>query len=284
MRESFIFYRSFFEAAKKLNQKEKSKLLESICDYALNGVEPELSGAADGMFMLLKPQLDANIRKYENGLKGGRPKGNQDESKAKPKGNQDESKAKGNYNDNDNVNENDNENGLGFEKPNDNSSSSFDMVSETAHRVIDHLNEISGSSYKVGTGTVNKISGLLDAGYTEDDIITVIDKKYFEWKDDDKMRPYLRPGTLFGPKFEEYFRAPVSLTLEKARENKLKTEELKKARDGKALKLDEIRGAIEQIREEGTQKERREEYNNLKEVEAYLEDSIKRIDERLEAS
>jgi len=119
MRDSFIFYRSFFEAAKTLKMKDKLKLFEAICEYALNDTEIELSGAADGMFKLLKPQLDANTRKYENGCKGGRPKKNLNETKPKPKRNQTVSKPKRNYNDNDNdndndnVNDNDNDNALG---------------------------------------------------------------------------------------------------------------------------------------------------------------------------
>ena len=119
MRDSFIFYRSFYESLKTLKSREKQKLFEAICEYALNGEEIELFGAADGMFKLLKPQLDANTRKYENGCKGGRPKQNQAETKTKPKRNQSVSKPKRNDNDNDNVNvnvndnDNDNYNGLG---------------------------------------------------------------------------------------------------------------------------------------------------------------------------
>ena len=121
MRDSFIFYRSFYESLKTLKSREKQKLFEAICEYALNGEEIELVGAADGMFKLLKPQLDANTRKYENGCKGGRPKQNQTETKTKPKRNQSVSKPKRNDNDNDNDNvnvnvndnDNDNHNGLG---------------------------------------------------------------------------------------------------------------------------------------------------------------------------
>ena len=110
MRDSFIFYRSFYESLKTLKSREKQKLFEAICEYALNGVEIELTGAADGMFKLLKPQLDANNRRYENGLKGGRPKRNQDETEQEPKQNQNVTKPKRNVNDNDNVNVNVNDN------------------------------------------------------------------------------------------------------------------------------------------------------------------------------
>lgn len=45
---------------------------EAIINYALDGVEPELNGIISGMFSLIKPNIDANNKKYENGKKGGR--------------------------------------------------------------------------------------------------------------------------------------------------------------------------------------------------------------------
>lgn len=106
MRDSFIFYRSFFESFDGLSKKDKLILFDAICNYALNDVEPELTGVPLSMFKLLKPQLDANIRRYENGCKGGRPK----KTEAKPKENQEETKPKRNDNVNVNVNVNDNDN------------------------------------------------------------------------------------------------------------------------------------------------------------------------------
>ena len=111
MRDSFIFYRSFFESFDGLSKKDKLLLFDAICNYALNDIEPQLNGVPLAMFKLLKPQLDANTRRYENGLKGGRPK----KTEAKPNENQKETKPKrnDNVNDNDNDNVNDNDNGLG---------------------------------------------------------------------------------------------------------------------------------------------------------------------------
>lgn len=79
-RDSFIFYRSFFEAVSKLKKGDQCEALLAICDYALNGNERELSGAAAAIFMLAKPNLDANKKKYENGKKGGRPKSEQNQN------------------------------------------------------------------------------------------------------------------------------------------------------------------------------------------------------------
>ena len=93
MRDGFVFYRSFYESFEDLSKRDKLTLFEALCNYALNDVEPELSGTPSAIFKLLKPQVDANNRRYENGKKGGRPKNNQDETKQKPNNNQTITKA-----------------------------------------------------------------------------------------------------------------------------------------------------------------------------------------------
>ena len=90
MRDGFVFYRSFFECFEGLSKKDKLVLFDALCNYALNDIEPELAGVPAAIFKLLKPQVDANNRRYENGCKGGRPK----ETKPKPNQNQTETKTK----------------------------------------------------------------------------------------------------------------------------------------------------------------------------------------------
>ena len=120
MRDSFVFYRSFYESIKLLPKKYQLQCFDALCDYALNDSPMEkLPGTVEAILKSFKPQVDANNRRYENGCKGGRPKSNQEETKVKPSNNQVKSKAKRNDNDNvnDNVNvnanDNDNDNGLG---------------------------------------------------------------------------------------------------------------------------------------------------------------------------
>lgn len=93
MRDGFVFYRSFYESFEDLSKRDKLLLFEALCNYALNDIEPELTGTPSAIFKLLKPQVDANNRRYENGKKGGRPKQNQDETKQKPNDNQTETKS-----------------------------------------------------------------------------------------------------------------------------------------------------------------------------------------------
>lgn len=96
MRDSFIFYRSFFEAAEDLGPEEKCAMFDAICDYALNFVEPSLEGTPKMAFRLIKPQLDANIARFNNGQKGGRPSSKI--TKPKPKRNLTKTKPKPNHN------------------------------------------------------------------------------------------------------------------------------------------------------------------------------------------
>ena len=109
MRESIIIYRSFYEAIKELEPLHQAEIWKAVFEYGLNKNEVDISGLPSIIFKLIKPQLDANIRKYENGTKGGRPK-KQTETKVKPNNNLNETKVKPNVNDNENVNDNNNDN------------------------------------------------------------------------------------------------------------------------------------------------------------------------------
>lgn len=74
-RESFIFYHSFFEAIEELDDKKRLKMYDSIAKLALKNEETEdLKGICKQLFTLIKPQISANNKRYEDGKKGGRPK------------------------------------------------------------------------------------------------------------------------------------------------------------------------------------------------------------------
>lgn len=80
-RESFVFYRSFFEAISLMPSEVQAEVYPALAEYALYGTEPEgLSDIARGVFILVKPNIDAGITRYESGRKaaqfgklGGRP-------------------------------------------------------------------------------------------------------------------------------------------------------------------------------------------------------------------
>ena len=74
-RKSFVFYDSFYQAMSYLNDKEKIQYIDAICNYSLFGITIDMDLKIEAMFALIKPQIDANIKKRENGKKGGRPRG-----------------------------------------------------------------------------------------------------------------------------------------------------------------------------------------------------------------
>lgn len=70
-RDSFIFYRSFLEAIKCMPAEVQAEIYPAIVEYALNGKEPKgLSDIAKGVFILIKPVMDANNARSEGGKKG----------------------------------------------------------------------------------------------------------------------------------------------------------------------------------------------------------------------
>jgi hypothetical protein len=109
MRDSFIFYRSFYEAAKNLPKETQADVYRAVMAYALDGeTVGDLCPITTAIFLLIKPQIDANTKRFLNGKTGGRPKAenNQEQTKPKPNNNQTITKGKPNANVNDNVNEN----------------------------------------------------------------------------------------------------------------------------------------------------------------------------------
>ena len=82
IRDSFIFYRSFYQSAKKLPKEDKAELFDAICSYALDGELVEMSVVPEAIFTVIKPNLDANRRKWENGCKE-KKKGSKEESESK---------------------------------------------------------------------------------------------------------------------------------------------------------------------------------------------------------
>ena len=117
MRDSMVVYKSFYDAIKDLDNDTRVKIYDYIFEYGLFMKEPEdLDGITKLAWTLIKPQLDANLKKYKNGkkgakhgAKGGRPKKPQTVNEKNPLGVIDKNpiavnKKTPNVNDNVNVN------------------------------------------------------------------------------------------------------------------------------------------------------------------------------------
>lgn len=80
--------------------------------------------------------------------------------------------------------------------------------SRDSNDILDYLNQVSGSNYRMIKTNLRLIESLLQQGYTKADFFTVINKKTEEWRGTE-MQQYLRPQTLFGSKFDSYLNQPM---------------------------------------------------------------------------
>ena len=108
MRNSFVFYDSWWEAIKNLPRDVQGDVLTAIIEYGLTGeTTGQLKPIAKAMLAMAKTQIDINNQRFENGKKGGRGKAKDNQTETKQKPNKNQTKTKVEPNVNDNVNDND---------------------------------------------------------------------------------------------------------------------------------------------------------------------------------
>lgn len=76
---------------------------------------------------------------------------------------------------------------------------------EELTEIIDYLNLKANKRYRYTSKSTNMlINNRTRDGFTVEDFKKVIDTKCNQWLNNEKMKIYLRPETLFGHKFESY--------------------------------------------------------------------------------
>lgn len=70
MTDVFLIYRSFIEAIRELSPEDQLNAYNAIMDYALDGKEPDMKGPAMAVFLMARPQIDANTKRREAGKAG----------------------------------------------------------------------------------------------------------------------------------------------------------------------------------------------------------------------
>lgn len=92
----------------------------------------------------------------------------------------------------------------------------YNVVLETTKNVISKLNELNNTKFKYKSdNNIKLIKARLDEGYTQEDLIMVVEKMSYLWNKEPKkgekdMRVYLRPSTLFRKSnFENYLNMPT---------------------------------------------------------------------------
>lgn len=78
--------------------------------------------------------------------------------------------------------------------------------------VINYFNQVTGQNRRVGANK-HMINARLKEGTTEQELKSIILKKYNHWKDSDKMKQYIRPETFFGSikKIDKYLNEPDNM-------------------------------------------------------------------------
>lgn len=75
-RAYFTFFKSFFDAINMLTDKAvQADAYRVLCEYALTGEEPDLSGVSDvvaAIFVMARPNIDTSRKKAESGKAGGK--------------------------------------------------------------------------------------------------------------------------------------------------------------------------------------------------------------------
>lgn len=104
-----------------------------------------------------------------------------------------------------------------------------------AAQVITKLNDVCDMSFRLDAKkNVDPIIARLNEGFTVDDFAMVIKSKADEWGESEKMHHFLRPETLFGPKFEQYLQTakPISKTEKSYDTNEIEAEMMRRLANG----------------------------------------------------
>lgn len=82
---SYVFYESFLDAIELLPENKQLEAYQAISRYAIRGEEPRIDGMPLIVFTMAKPNIDANEKKRNGGVLGGRPPKNpKDAQEIKP--------------------------------------------------------------------------------------------------------------------------------------------------------------------------------------------------------
>lgn len=182
-----IFYRSFYEAVNELPKELQADIYSAIFKLGFDFERTELSGISKTIFKLVEPIILANNQRFMNATEA---RHEQDGSKRRAKPKRNRGKTSGNK---------DRDKDKDVDKDKDNKNS--DLVIQ----IVRVLNEVTESDFRPSSKATSKlISARINDGYSFDELKDVILHKTAQWKNDPKMKSYLRPETIFGSKFESY--------------------------------------------------------------------------------
>lgn len=217
MKDSFVLYNELIDTVSLMPDEDAGILFKMILNYANgNKLDEYVTNESDSAmvaFTFVQRQLDRCAEKYEQTLQARSRAGKKGMEKRWGTDNTDIT------NDNKPIT-NDNKDITKITVPvpvpvpvNEDISPKGDIIEQARppiesdiDEIIDYLNAATSSKFSKSTDATRKaIRARLKAGATVDDFHKVIDHKVEKWGNDERMREYLRPQTLFAPShFESY--------------------------------------------------------------------------------
>lgn len=218
------FFDNYYTVGSKIRSTPaRQEYFTAVVEYYYTGQEPKFKhDAAEIGFAGVRFSLDKSRRQSSNRRK----------TKPKPNANQTRTKTKPNANQNGKETETvcewsrEEEERRGRVTSNEVTRKPLNPFDETetddegaafAAQALEAFNEITGKQeLYLSPEAFMHLRRIQDSGRTIDDVRAVIAAKHAEWQDDDKMRRFIRPKTLFGGNFESY----LSDALQQVKEDK----------------------------------------------------------------
>ena len=204
------FYDSIIEGAQELSPADRGQLYAACLEFLFYGREPDFAmrSVPHAMFVMVRPVLENQRAKQSAGSKGGKARAER-QANAKQSQSTGASRCQANAKQTPSEQEQEQE----YKEPSPNGEvkkADPNEWAEARRRIVAHLNATIGSHYKPGSDKTRRcIDARLREGYAVEDFLRVIDTKAAQWIGDPRMAKFLRPETLFGPKFEGYLNEPA---------------------------------------------------------------------------
>lgn len=214
---------SHVEAGQMLGAKDRQAYYAALVEFVAYGKEPQLKGAAAAVMTAIMPNLIESRKRSIAGAKGGStPKKGRSEPQSEPQskaeanteanpkqdGKQDDASGESETPFSEKAKGKGNKEPKGSYNPPNPPSMLSDEDAEFAAEALGIFNAETGSGVlALDPRSWDRLAVIRASGRTLDDVRAVVRSKHAEWRDDDRMRRFIRPSTLFGDKFEEYLAA-----------------------------------------------------------------------------
>lgn len=203
---------SYISAGLMMEEANRNDFFAALVTYLATGDEPEfLQGDASVVWTAIFPSLETYRAKVKAGQNGGKKSGKVRKAKAAKKGSEANAKAKAEAKGQAEAQTESEANAEAKGQPKDKDKVITKVITNPIApyaEILDYLNEVCGTHYRIGEKTKSLIRARLNEGFELNDFKAVIDTKAAEWLKDPKMAKFLRPETLFGTKFEGYLNQP----------------------------------------------------------------------------